>query len=47
VPETASLDATALVLSALALVLVFWLRAGIATTLAVCAAAALAWLYMS
>jgi chromate transporter len=47
VPETASLDATALVLSALALVLVFWLRAGIATTLAVCAAAALAWLYTS
>ena len=47
VPEPASLDATALVLSALAVALVFAVRAGIATTLGVCAAAALAWLYLS
>ncbi len=46
VPDAASLDATALALSGLALALVFGLRAGIATTLAVCAAAALAWLYL-
>ncbi len=46
VPDAASLDATALALSGLALALVFGLRAGIATTLGVCAAAALAWLYL-
>ena len=47
VPDPASLDATALTLSGLALVLVFALRASIATTLGVCAGAALAWLYLA
>jgi len=47
VPNPASLDATALTLSGLALVLVFALRASIATTLGVCAGAALAWLYLA
>jgi chromate transporter len=43
VPDVASIDVVALVLSLVALVLVFVLRLGIATTLAVCGAAALAW----
>jgi chromate transporter len=47
VPDLASLDATALTLSGLALVLVFGFRAGIAATLGVCAAAALLWLYVA
>jgi chromate transporter len=41
VPDPGSLDALALALSALAVVLLFVLRRGIATTLAVCAAASL------
>jgi chromate transporter len=47
VPDLASLDATALALSGLALALVFGFRAGIAATLGVCAAAALLWLYVA
>jgi chromate transporter len=45
VPGPASIDWVALALSGLALLLVFALRAGIATTLAVCAGAALVWLH--
>lgn len=44
VPELSSLDAVSLVLSCLALVLIFWLRRGIATTLAICGGASLLWL---
>jgi chromate transporter len=44
VPSLASINTVALALAALALVLVFVLRAGIATTLGVCAAIALIWL---
>jgi chromate transporter len=47
VPDLASLDVVALVLTGLALVLVFVLRAGIATTLAVCGAASLLWLRLA
>ncbi len=47
VPEPASIDGTALALTGLALVLVFALRAGIAVTLGVCAAAALIWLNLA
>jgi chromate transporter len=46
VPDFASLDVVALVLTCAALVLIFVLRAGIATTLAVCGAASLLWLQM-
>jgi chromate transporter len=45
VPTLASLDAKALALSLLALVLVFVLRLGIATTLLLCTGTALLWLY--
>jgi chromate transporter len=45
VPTLASLDIKALALSVLALVLIFAVRAGIAVTLALCAGAALLWLY--
>jgi chromate transporter len=44
VPSLASVDLVALALALLALVLVFVVRAGIATTLGVCAAIALVWL---
>jgi chromate transporter len=44
VPDPASIDPVALTLAALALVLVFVVRAGIATTLGVCAGVALVWL---
>jgi chromate transporter len=44
VPDPSSLDGLALALSALAVVLLFVLKRGIATTLAVCGAASLAWL---
>jgi hypothetical protein len=44
VPDPASLHGLALALSVLAVLLVFALRAGIATTLGVCAGAALLWL---
>ena len=47
VPEPASIDATALALTGLALALVFALRAGIAVTLLVCAGAALLWLHLA
>jgi chromate transporter len=47
VPELASVDWLALSLSALAVVLVFALRAGIAVTLAVCAVLALVWLQLA
>ncbi len=47
VPDPASLDVAALTLTGLALVLVFVLRAGIATTLAVCGAASLLWLRLA
>jgi chromate transporter len=43
VPSLASIDPVALALAVLALVLVFAVRAGIATTLGVCAAMALVW----
>ena len=46
VPELASVDWLALLLSALAVVLVFGLRAGIALTLGVCAALSLIWLQL-
>ena len=46
VPELASVDWLALSLSALAVVLVFGLRAGIAVTLGVCAALSLIWLQL-
>jgi chromate transporter len=46
-PDPTSLDTVALVLTVLALVLVFVLRAGIATTLAVCGAASLVWLRLA
>ena len=45
VPDVASVNWLACALSALALVLVFGLRRGVVTTLAVCALAALVWLY--
>jgi len=44
VPDPSSLDGLALALSALAVVLLFVLKRGIATTLAVCGVASLAWL---
>jgi chromate transporter len=44
VPDPSSLDGLALALSALAVVLLFVLKRGIASTLAVCGAASLAWL---
>jgi chromate transporter len=44
VPELSSIDPLVVALSLLAVVLLFVLRRGIATTLAVCAAASLAWL---
>jgi chromate transporter len=47
VPDLATLDTVALVLTVLALLLVFVLRAGIATTLAVCGAASLVWLRLA
>jgi chromate transporter len=47
VPDLASLDVVALTLTGLALVLIFVLRAGIATTLAVCGAASLLWLRLA
>jgi len=47
VPEWASIDWVALALSALAVVLLFVARAGIAATLGLCAAAALLWLYLA
>ena len=47
VPDPGSLDALALALSALAVVLLFVLHRGIATTLAVCAAASLVWLRLA
>ncbi len=47
VPDLRSLDALALALSALAVLLLFGLRRGIATTLAVCAAASLLWLRLA
>jgi chromate transporter len=43
VPDPSSIDGLALALSALAVVLLFVLKRGIATTLAVCGAASLAW----
>ena len=45
VPDLATLDIKALALTVLALILIFAVRAGIATTLAVCAGVALAWSY--
>lgn len=45
VPDVASIDWLACGLSVVALVLIFGLRRGVVTTLAVCALAALAWLY--
>lgn len=45
VPDAASIDWLALALSLTALVLVFVLRRGVGTTLAVCGVAALLWLY--
>jgi chromate transporter len=47
VPDPASLDWVALALSGFAVLLVFGLRAGIATTLGVCAGAALLWLRLA
>jgi chromate transporter len=47
VPELASLDGVALVLSAVAMVMIFRLRRSIVETLCVCAAAALLWLGLS
>jgi chromate transporter len=47
VPELASIDVVALTLSALAMVLIFWLRRSIVETLSVCAVAALLWLGLS
>jgi chromate transporter len=47
VPSLASIDPVALALAVLALVLVFVVRAGIATTLGVCAGAALLWLSLA
>jgi chromate transporter len=47
VPDLSSIDPLAVVLSALAVVLLFVLRRGIATTLAVCAAASLLWLRLA
>jgi chromate transporter len=47
VPEWASVDWVALTLSALAIVLLFLVRAGIVVTLLACAGAALLWLYLA
>jgi chromate transporter len=47
VPDFASIDLVALALTGMALVLVFVLRAGIATTLAVCGAVSLSWLRLA
>jgi len=47
VPDPASLDVLALALSALAVLLLFVLKRGIATTLAVCGAASLVWLRLA
>ncbi len=47
VPDLSSIDPLAVALSALAVVLLFVLRRGIATTLAVCAAASLLWLRLA
>jgi chromate transporter len=47
VPDPGSIDWVALALSGLAVLLVFGLRAGIATTLALCAGAALLWLRLA
>jgi chromate transporter len=47
VPDPGSLDALALALSALAVVLLFVLHRGIATTLAICASASLLWLRLA
>ncbi len=47
VPDPGSIDGLALALSALAVVLLFVLKRGIATTLAVCGAASLAWLRLA
>ena len=46
-PDPVSLNLQAAVLTALALVMVFVVRAGIAATLAVCCLASLAWLYLA
>jgi len=47
VPQPSSLDPVALVLSALAVALVFWLRRGIVETLAITASVALIWLSLA
>jgi hypothetical protein len=47
VPDPGSIDWAALALSALALLLVFVVRAGIAVTLGACAGAALLWLRLA